>query len=159
MSNVVKYLRGWKDGWVSRLPSGVPYYRFYTSLVAFASTPFCKQCKIIYNTANFLFSFFLTSRLLILILSVHILLFSWDFHLFLFPESNQKTHPSRVSYLSFSICRTTVKLSIKQIAFQNTAPLTDVLSKPLIRRLELLILLVKQYIYPCKCSEKERNPF
>ena len=50
---------------------------------------------------------------------------------------------------------TTVELSVKGIAFQNTTPLTDVLSKPLMRRLDLLIILVKQYIYACKCSEKE----
>ena len=49
-----------------------------------------------------------------------------------------------------------VELSVKGIAFQNTTPLTDVLSKPLMRRLDLLIILVKQYIYACrKCSEKE----
>ena len=50
---------------------------------------------------------------------------------------------------------TTVELSVKGIAFQNTTPLTDVLSKPLMRRLDLLIILLKQYIYACKCSEKE----
>ena len=50
---------------------------------------------------------------------------------------------------------TTVELSVKGIAFQNTTPLTDVLSKPLMHRLDLLIILVKQYIYACKCSEKE----
>ena len=50
---------------------------------------------------------------------------------------------------------TVVELSDKGIAFQNTTPLTDVLLKPLMHRLDLLIILVKQYIYACKCSEKE----
>ena len=56
----------------------------------------------------------------------------------------------------FNQCHgTTVSLSPKQIAFHTILPFLAVFSKPLKPRLDFLIIMVKRYIYACKCSEKE----
>jgi len=50
---------------------------------------------------------------------------------------------------------TEIILSKEQIAFHDTCHVTDVLSDPLKRKLDLLIILVKQYIYASKYLQKE----
>jgi len=52
-------------------------------------------------------------------------------------------------YDNISIC------SKEQIACHDTRHVTDVLSDPLKRKLDLLIILVKQYIYASKFFQRE----
>jgi len=50
---------------------------------------------------------------------------------------------------------TEIILSKEQIAFHDTCQVTDVLSDHLKRKLDLLIILVKQYIYASKYLQKK----
>jgi len=50
---------------------------------------------------------------------------------------------------------TEITLSKEQIAFHDTRHVSDVLSDPLKRKLDLLTILVKQYIYVAKYFQKE----
>ena len=75
-------------------------------------------------------------------------------HTFIDCKESVKRYSQIISWFNHSQS-TEIILSKEQIAFHNTCHVTDVLSDPLKRKLDLLIILVKQYIYTSKYLQKE----
>ena len=67
-------------------------------------------------------------------------------HTFVDCKESVKLYSQIISWFNHSQS-TEITLSKEQIAFHDTRHVTDVLSDPLKRKLDLLIVLVKQYIY------------
>ena len=75
-------------------------------------------------------------------------------HTFIDCKESVKLYSQIISWFNHSQS-TEIILSKEQIAFHDTCHVTDVLSDPLKRKLDLLIILVKQYIYASKYLQKE----
>ena len=75
-------------------------------------------------------------------------------HTFIDCKESVKLYSQILSWFNHSQS-TEITLSKEQIAFHDTCHVTDVLSDPLKRKLDLLIILVKQYIYASKNLQKE----
>ena len=75
-------------------------------------------------------------------------------HTFIDCKDSVKIYSQIISW--FNHCQgTEISLSNEQIAFHDTRHVTDVPSDPLKRRLDLLIILVKHYIYASKHLQNE----
>ena len=75
-------------------------------------------------------------------------------HTFIDYRESVKLYSQIISW--FNQCQgTTITLSSEQIVFRDIHHVTDALSDPERRRLDLLIILVKQYIYSSKHLQKE----
>ena len=75
-------------------------------------------------------------------------------HTFIDCKESVNLYSQIISWFNHSQSTETT-LSKEQIAFHDTCHVTDVLSDPLKRKLDLLIILVKQYIYVSKYLHKE----
>ena len=75
-------------------------------------------------------------------------------HTFIDCRESVKLYSQIISW--FNQCqRTTITLSNEQIVFGDIHHVTDLLSDPERRRLDLFIILVKQYIFSSKHLQKE----
>ena len=75
-------------------------------------------------------------------------------HTFIDCKESVKLYSQIISWFNHSQS-TEIILSKEHIAFHDTCHVTDVMSDPLKRKLDLLIILVKQYIYASKYLQKE----
>ena len=75
-------------------------------------------------------------------------------HTFIDCKESVKLHSQMISWFNHSQS-TEIILSKEQIAFHDTCHVTDVLSDPLKRKVDLLIILIKQYIDASKYLPKK----